>query len=239
MKRIFGVMLLIIVGCTLSLSQSSRFGLKFGPTMATQKWNYFQNGPLFKGHADLWMESYDENEPYSIFGQLGYHIRGSATRYTSPITFQSNTYNLPTDKFIFRNASLLVGFKKKFLKQTMSAYYSIGLRGEYNVSNNLDLYKQINELVPIYPFKDLVKKAVLGVTFGAGFDIPFNDFVGGIFELNIAPDITKQYYQPQINNIINIYQPGSTTSIGEKSIKNLALEISLGIYFLRKVTYID
>ncbi|MBK7609439.1 MAG: hypothetical protein IPI18_20680 [Saprospiraceae bacterium] len=52
-------------------------------------------------------------------------------------------------------------------------------------------------------------------------------------------DITKQYYQPQIDNIIDIYRPGNTTSIGEKSIKNVTLELSFGIYFNRKVEYID
>ncbi len=122
----------------------------------------------------------------------------------------------------------------------MSSYYSIGLRGEYTMSTNLSIYDQINEIVgPVYPFNKAVKKVVLGVTFGAGLDFPFSEFVGGILELNIAPDITKQYFQPQLNNVLNIYQPGQTTTIEQKSIKNFSLELSLGIHFLKKVVYVD
>jgi hypothetical protein len=239
MKKIRILILIVFVLPICLWSQSSRFGIKLGPTMGTQRWNYFQNGPLYKYHGAIWLESYSENDPYSIFGQLGYHIKGSATRYRSPITFQSTTYQLPTDEFIFRNASALVGFKKKFLKTSNSSYYSIGLRGEYTISTNLSAYKQINELVPVYPFDDAVRKFLVGATFGAGLDFKINEFVGAILELNIAPDISRQYFQPQLNNIVDIFQPGATTSIPEKSIRNLAVEISLGIHFLRKVTYID
>lgn len=207
--------------------------------MATQKWNYFQNGQLYKLHGALWMESYSEEDPYSIFAQIGYHNRGSATRYRQPIIWQSQTYTIPTDEFIFRNASALVGFKKKFYKQKMSTYYAIGIRGEYTFSTNLAAYEEVNKFAFIYPDKSGVKKGVLGATFSAGLDFPFSEYIGGIIELNIAPDITRQYYQPTLTNIVDIYNPGQTISIQEKSIKNLSLELSLGIHFLRKVVYID
>lgn len=240
MKKIILLLLVLVVSMNPSTSQSTRFGLKLGSTAATQKWNYWSNGVLYKLHGDLWMESYNEEDPYSIFAQLGYHNRGSATRYFTPIVFQSKTYTIPADEFIFRNLSLLAGFKKKFIKQKMSSYYSIGLRGEYTMSTNLGIYSQINEIVgPVYPFKEGVRKAVMGITFGAGLDFPFSEYIGGIIELNIAPDITKQYFQPQLNNILNIYQPGQTTTIEQKSIKNFSLEISLGVHFLKKVVYVD
>jgi len=240
MKKIILPLVVFVIIIRSVTAQSTRYGLKLGPTAATQRWNYWNNGPLYKLHGDLWMESYSDEDPYSIFAQLGYHNRGSATRYRTPIVFQSKTYTVPADEFIFRNLSAVVGFKKKFIKQKMSSYYSIGLRGEYTMSTNLGVYTQLNEIVgPVYPFKEGVKKAVMGVTFGAGLDFPFSEYIGGILELNIAPDITKQYFQPAIPNVINFYQPGQTTTIEQKSIKNFSLELSFGIHFLKKVVYVD
>lgn len=222
-----------------SLAQSTRYGLKLGPSVGFQRWNYYQNDPLLKYHGNFWMESYQDDEPYSFITELGYHLRGSATRYLTPFQFGSKLYTIPTDEFIFRNASLLVGVKKKFPKSKVTTYYSFGLRGEYTTSTNLDVYKEINILAPIYPFNVGVKKFLLGFTFSGGIELPFGEYTGGIAELTVSPDITKQYFQPEINNVINIYSPGTTTSVAQKSIKNVSLELSIGIYFTRKVVYVD
>ena len=88
-------------------------------------------------------------------------------------------------------------------------------------------------------FEEGVKKFLLGFTFSGGIELPFGEYTGGIVELTVAPDITRQYFQPEINNVINIYSPGTTTSVAQKSVKNLSLELSIGIYFNRKVVYVD
>ncbi len=222
-----------------AFAQGSRFGLKLGPTIGLQRWNYFQNDPLFRYHTALWMESFSEEDPFSFYGQVGYHVKGSATRYSTPFQFGSQLFQIPTDKFVFRNASVSIGVKKKFPKEKFSLYYGVGIRGDYTLSTNLKEYEQVNQFLPIYPFASQVKRVMAGISFSGGVELPFNEFVGGILEMSISPDVTKQYFQLPINNIIDPYNPGQTISVGEKSIKNLAIEISLGIYFTRKVVYID
>lgn len=128
---------------------------------------------------------------------------------------------------------------KKVRKSQILHLLHHGIKGEYTLSTNLDRYDPINKIIPVYPFNQAVKKVLLGFSLSGGLELPFGDLAGGILEFTIAPDITKQYYQPQIDNIIDIYRPGNTTSIGEKSIKNVTLELSFGIYFNRKVEYID
>lgn len=218
---------------------NTKFGLKLGPAIGFQKWNYFQRSPLFKYHAGLWMETSHDDDPSSIYTEIGYHIRGSAIRYTVPFTFQNQTYTFPSDQFIFRNATIELGFKKKIPKDKYSAFYAFGLRGEYNLGSNLGVYNRINELLPIYPFKEGIKKVLLGFSFNGGIDFPFGEYTGGVLEFHISPDLTKQYYSPRIGNIVDIYNPNLTTSIEERSIKNVSIELSLGLYFIRKVVYTD
>lgn len=238
MLRTIGILICLSMPW-LTYSQSTRFGIKLGPTVGVQKWNYFQNDPLYKYHGAFWLESYQEEDPFSLFLQLGYHLKGSATRFYGPIQIDNQIYDIPADEFIFRNISLQVGVKKKFPWGKVLGYYAFGLRGEYTASTNLDVYDRVNQFIPVYPFNAAVKRVLAGFTLGGGVELPFGELAGSILELNISPDLTKQYYQPQINNIIDIYQPGQTTSIPEKSIKNLSLELSLGIYFTRKVIYVD
>jgi hypothetical protein len=238
-KKMILLSALLLIGFVSQAQNTTRYGLKLGPTVGFQKWNYFQNDPLFKYHAAAWLESYRDEDPFSVLLQLGYHLKGSATRYSFPIQYNNTVYTIPTDEFIFRNLSLLAGVKRKYAKAKFSTYYTMGLRGEYTLSTNLDRYDPINKIIPVYPFNQAVKKVLLGFSLSGGLELPFGDLAGGILEFTIAPDITKQYYQPQIDNIIDIYRPGNTTSIGEKSIKNVTLERSFGIYFNRKVEYID
>lgn len=238
MIRIIGMMFCVCLAWVAN-SQNTRYGIKLGPTVGFQKWNYFQNDPLYKYHGAFWIESYQDEDPFSIFAQLGYHKKGSATRYYGPIQIDNQIYDIPTDEFIFNNLSLQVGVKKKFPWGKALGYYAFGLRGEYTVSTNLNSYDWVNQFIPIYPFNSAVKRVLVGFTLGGGVELPFGALAGSVLELNISPDLTRQYYQPQINNIIDIYQPGRITTIPEKSIKNLTLELSLGVYFTRKVVYID
>lgn len=239
MIRILTTALCFFIFFSRTDAQSTRFGLKAGPSVGFQKWNYFQNDPLYKYHGAFWIESYQEEDPFSLFAQAGYHVKGSATRFYGPIQIDNQIYDIPANEFIFNNLALQVGVKKKFPWARLSGYYAFGLRGEYTLSTNLDSYDRINRLVPVYPFNSAVKKVIAGFTIGGGLEIPFGEFSGGILELSISPDLTRQYFQPQINNIIDIFQPGRTTSIPEKSIKNLTLELSFGVFLTRKVIYVD
>ena len=211
--------------------QSFLFGAKFGPSIGLQKWDNFERDPLFAYHAAVFIESYEEDNPSSLFMQLGYHVRGSATRY---IGFT----NTVTQNFKFNNLALILGGKRIFVTgPKMKSYYMVGLRAEYTLSTNLDDFRIYQTL--IYPINDFVKKFNYGFHAGAGLEFPFSEFVNGILELTINPDISKQYFQPPIDNVVDPWNPGNLLSLRKREIRNVTVDISLGIRFLRKIVYID
>ena len=81
-KKMILLSALLLIGFVSKAQNTTRYGLKLGPTVGFQKWNYFQNDPLFKYHAAAWLESYRDEDPFSVLLQLGYHLKGSATRYS-------------------------------------------------------------------------------------------------------------------------------------------------------------
>jgi hypothetical protein len=64
-------------------AQSTAYVIHFGPTAGLQKWdNSSGREPLFQYHAALSMETINNEENRgSFYMQLGYHVKGSATRY--------------------------------------------------------------------------------------------------------------------------------------------------------------
>ncbi len=225
------------------VAQGSHFGVKGGLTIGTQKWNSYERDPLFKYHGIVFIESLDETNSFSLFAQAGWHAKGSAIRYQRSFVVPgtSNVYSPPADHFIFNNVSLTVGAKmKNALTERSRYYYLFGLRGEYTVSTNLDDYNDDQYFRAFYPFEQFVQKLNYGVTVGGGLDFDISEFVGAFLELTVNPDLSFQYKQPAIGNVTSPFtSPGQTISIGERSIRNLTFEVSLGIRFLRLVEYID
>lgn len=227
--------------------QSYAFGLKGGLTIGTQKWdNSFQRDPLFRQHVIAFIESAEENEPFALFAQGGYHVKGSSIR-----TYRS-VYTLPDGKlvevpalstpFVFNNASVTVGAKQKFdFTGAKKLYYMLGIRGDYTVSTNLRPDDLSYYLSPIYPFEEYVNKFNYGATVGGGVELPFTDLVGMVLEFTINPDFTKQYNQPLIPNVINPNPFGGTNviDIPERQITNVTFELTLGFRFVNKIVYID
>lgn len=219
---------LIIAGP--SLAQNMAFGIKGGPTLGTQKWNNSQgNDPLFAYHFMAFVETDDEGSNGSLFAETGYHVKGRAFRLRS--TVNPNTgiaYDAQTLKLKFNNVSLLLGARNRFPVGNTTGFYSIALRGEYNVSHDLQLYRG---------YEDGIQKFVYGLSLGGGFDFPFSELVGGVLDFRVSPDISRQIFIPasRFNNPFT----GTQETFREQSVKNIALEISLGIRFLRKVIYVD
>ena len=77
-----------------------------------------------------------------------------------------------------------------------------------------------------------------GLDFIGGFEMKFSDTIGGILQFTLSPDITKQYFSVPIPNVRDPYS-GQSVTIPAQDIRNLSLEISLGLRFLRKVIYVD
>jgi len=229
-------------------AQGYAFGVKGGLTVGFQQWDQsFQRDPLYRYHGIAFVESASEDNKFGLFAQAGYHIKGSAIR-TFAGSYEVNGIfrNFPayTIPFEFRNVSLTLGGKKKFdLGVSTKTYYLFGVRGDYTVNTKLrpDFIEQDNPYIYVYPDEAFVNEFNYGVTVGGGLEWLFSEYVGGVLELTINPDFSRQYNQPRIDNIINPRPNGgsNTTSLEERQISNLTLELTLGIRFLHKIVYLD
>ncbi len=231
------ITLLSIVSLTSTSAQGSfLFGPKAGPTLAFQEWNSFDRQVLRDWHIAAFIESYNEDEDSGSFiAQLGYHTRGSAIRVTNGFTFNTNNVG-----FKFNNASLLLGVKRPLpIKGKWTPYYMIGARLEYTLKTNLnDFTEEFNAGSIFYPIEAYVNKINYGLSMGAGARFSISEFVGGFVDITISPDLSYQYQQPALGNVINPNGGGNIT-IGERQIRNMTLEISFGVNLLRKVIYED
>jgi len=221
-------------------AQSSAFGIKGGVTLSTQTWGGFQQDPLIKYHGIVFIESAEETGQFSVFAQAGYHLKGSAIRnrnFYNPVNGQFT--RPPAEQFIFRNISLTLGAKRKYPFGTASkVYYLFGFRGDYTLSTNLGEYAEINQYSGFFPFEIFVRKWNYGATAGGGFEFPFGDLAGAVLEFTVNPDFSLQYKQPEIRNIIDPYT-GNNRTLGERTIRNLTFEVTLGIRLMHIVEYID
>ncbi|NJL75475.1 MAG: outer membrane beta-barrel protein [Saprospiraceae bacterium] len=224
-------------------AQGFAFGAKGGLTLGVQDWNGFEQDPLFKYHGILFIESLTEETGLSIFAQAGYHVKGSAIRNQIAFGLLNNNqvFRLPPREFQFKNISLTVGAKKKYdIGGSRQAYYLFGIRGDYTVGTNLEQYELFTELYNtlIFPINGFVQEFNYGATLGGGLEFPIAELVGTVLEFTINPDFSYQYRQPQINAVYNPYT-GNNSSIGERLIRNLTIEVTAGFRFLRKIEYID
>jgi hypothetical protein len=223
-------------------AQSTAFILNIGPSIGTQKWdNSFDRELLFKYHASLGIESVNnEDDRGALFAQLGYHVKGSANRFTLWTT--GGGIDIFTQEFLFNNISLLLGAKQKKPLGNGSAkyFYFGGIRGDYTLNTNL---KKLNDENPLlrtyYPQDGFVRKWKAGVSVGGGLELSFSELIGAQVMLSVNPDLTNQYFQPPIPNVIDPFTPGQTITIPERRIRNTTIELSLGLRLLRKVEYVD
>ena len=77
-----------------------------------------------------------------------------------------------------------------------------------------------------------------GIIAGGGIEFMFSELVGGLVELTINPDLSQQYFQNAFTYNSNINGQQQRT-IGERRIRNVSIELSVGFRFLRIVEYVD
>lgn len=224
----------------------SLFGIRGGLTLASQSWSGFEMRPLLTYHGDVFVETIPEEGRFSLWASLGYHIRGSRINSRNSFDFNGNLFRVPGETFEFQNISLGAGGKQVFRYTALGdLYYTLGVRVEYNVDTNLDLYNDLDNLSQgiraFYPLDSyqVINRFVYGVTVGGGIDIPLSEKVGVILQVTAQPDFSFQYNQPSIPNVIDPFRLGQTTTLQERQIRNFTLEVSAGFRFLRKIEYID
>ncbi len=224
------------------VAQSTAYVIHVGPTAGLQKWdNSSGREPLFQYHAALGMESINnEDNSGSFYMQLGYHVKGSATRYRffpDPISVAPG--GTVTERFLFNNFSFSFGAKQRF-KETdggrMRYFYFGGLRGDYTYSTNIDDLSSRNPL--FYPLMGGVQRWMAGFSVGGGFEFNFSELVGCQVQLSVNPDVTPQYRQNAIPNVIDQWTRQNVT-IPERRIRNTTVELSVGLRLLKKVVLVD
>ncbi len=203
-------------------------GVKGGIGLNMQRWNSFERDILFTPCIDVFSESNDD-ELNKLYASLGFHTRGSTVRgfgFTS-----GNPYK-------FNNLVLEVGGKRMVsTDKKYNGYYLLALRAEYTLSTNLEgrsptsIYNLVSDIY--------VNKFNYGATVGGGFEMALGESKILFLEASVNPDLSKQYEQTETLTIENpnpIPNPISTNqfiTIVPQEVRNVSLEIKVGIKFLR------
>jgi len=215
-----------------AFSQSFWFGPKGVVSFNVQNWDGFERDPYFSINGDVFIETEDEYSRSSLYAQLGYHTRGSSTR----VNF-FNTGNFANQSFQFNNMVLEIGAKQKLTSEPNSGpYYILGGRAEYTLSTNLSEYIRFQSA--FYPIDDFVRKFNYGATVGGGWEFEFSELIGGLIEFTVNPDLSNQYEQQAIPNVVNPFN-NQTVTLPERKVRNLTFEVKFGLRFMRKVEYVD
>ena len=223
------------------------WGLKGGASLGRQDWSGLETELAVLRHASLFYQTIPSRGRFSLYGQIGYHERGSRTGRRLFNVIGGGRVTSPSDKFVFRNISLGAGGQQVVsYTRVADLYYRIGLRLEYTLDTNLDDYADplgsngVNFRAD-YPIEDdeYVRRLVYGASVGAGALFPISDRIGGFVEITAHPDVSFQYSQGAIPNVIDPSRPNGTRTIGERSIRNFTAELSVGLRFLRKWRYVD
>lgn len=219
-------------------SQSYWFGAKGGAAMNFQSWGdgsfsgSVNRDPLFSLNSDIFIESYDEYKKGTLYAQVGYHTRGSSFRF-----FSFNNTFTEQQGFKFRNIVAEVGAKKTLnLGKELEPYFILGIRGEYTIGTNLDDYINFGSLY--YPVSEFVRKFNYGVTAGGGFEMKMSELSNVFIEFSLQPDLSFQYEQQPLFSVIDPWT-SQPVNLGLRQVRNLAVELKVGVKFLRKVEYID
>ena len=218
-------------------AQSFAWGIKGGLTTGYQKWENTPQGLLFKYHGAIYIESLPAGNDFALFAQAGYHIKGSAIRNQQANLGSGGVLRLPSQEFVFRNVSVILGAKQKFdFNDISKAFYSFGLRGDYTLNTNLSDFRENG--FSFFPADPFVRKLNYGAYVGGGLEFALKDLVGAVVELSISPDFSFQYQQPgglQVTNPFNF----QNITLPERKIMNVVLELSVGLRLLRIVEYVD
>jgi len=244
MKKLLVLICPLLLLLSESQAQGFAWGVKGGLSLGFQKWNTSERDPLFTYHGAAFIETLSEGNTFTLFAQGGYHKRGSAIRirsfvFVDPATGMERQFGGRTTKYEFNNLSVSIGAKQKYdFGINNKFYYLIGIRADYTVNTNLADFEDIARISSLYPLEIGVNKFNYGGIFGGGAEFGLSDLISIFVELTISPDISRQYFQPPVDNVYDPFTMG-TRNLPEQSIRNNTVELSVGFRFIRSVEYIE
>lgn len=228
MKHILTLSLLVLLAST-SYAQDAGIGytIKGGFTLGLQQWNQSEFDPLLSYNTSVMLEQLGDQ--FSLFGQLGYHRKGSAVRTNRFVDNQGNVFPGRTFELAFHNLSLVLG-AKSFYKSTDRAdlYYLLGARADYTMRTDLELYQGFGQFTNDFNY---------GVTLATGIEFPVAEYVGVQVELTVSPDFSQQIYVPP-GSYTNTFT-GQVVNFGEREVYNTVVELTVGIRLRQEVEYIE
>jgi len=232
MKKYILLFLAAILFCINAEAQTgTAYGFKGGLTLGSQKWNNQERELLPAYHAVLTMESRDEEIGFSMFGDLGFHVKGSQQVFRSGVSnIGGQLIERPRRSFRqpFNNVSAVVGVKKTGqFTDFINYYFGVGARGDYNLSYDTSGYSNNNDF-----YDEYLNKITYGISIVGGLEYTVGDTGLLFIELSFSPDFSKQINVPPglmyTHPITNI-----PIQLGKQEIINRALEISVGYKFVR------
>ncbi len=227
MRYMIGLIVLLFSTSGQLTAQSYAFGFKLGPTLASQNWQSGgSNNLLVAYHGMAFIESSPEDARRAFFAEAGYHIRGVSLRVSRSLL---SPVDANFDRALkFQNVSLSLGAKSKFEVGALEGFYGFALRGEYTVDYDLDIYQGLDEGV---------NRFIGGITASGGIQKQLSELVAGFLELRFSPDVSTQIFIPS-----GTYTSPFTSAqipIRENNIRNVSIELSVGIRFLHKIVYVN
>lgn len=229
-----GILFLLLSSLTFTLAgQGFHFGPKGGTGICYQQWNGNDRSPIIPLHGDLFIETLDDEGKGAIYGQLGLHTRGSSTRVRNIF---SNS--IGRTSFKYQNISIGAGIKKRLdISRSPTLYYQAGIRGEYTIGTNLSEFDGSN-ISGTFPVEAFVRKFNYGITVGGGFEFDFGQNFQPFLEFNFMPDLSAQYDQFESFEFLDPFT-NIIRTIPARSVRNISLEVTLGLKFLREVIYVN
>ncbi len=233
MKQLIITFFALAFSLTLLAQNGTAFGIRGGNTFGNQKWNGSERDFLPAYHVAAFIESYSDSVSFSFFGDIGYHVKGSAIRFRDRFVNDPSAPN--GQRFIeggrirqpFQNISLILGVKNRHaLSETIKGYYMFGGRVDYTIKYDI-VY-----LIP----ENFVRPFNYGLSLGGGIEFSFKNFPAALFlELSFHPDISKQILFENLP-YATIYGEPVTAS---QKVVNFPFEISVGYKFIRKVEWVE